>query len=197
MIKALIFDIDGVLINSEKLSKKFAREYNIPLKDILPFFDGPFNDCILGKADLKEAITPYLRSWGWKKGVDKFLDYWFSVEHIMNQELIDCIQNYRKEGIKCFVATNQEKHRAEYIFNKMGFADSFDKFYFSSNLGHKKPDSDFFAKVVNDLGGIRKEEILFWDDAPENIAGAKEFGINAELFTSFPDFKRRIKVYSL
>ena len=138
MIKVLIFDADGVLINGDIFSKRFSKEYNIDISKINTFFDGPFKDCIIGKADLKEVLAPYLKEWGWKDGVDNFLEYWFSSEHSIDQELIDYIQDRRSNGIKCVMATNQEKYRAEYMFNKIGFANSFDKMYASAHLGHKK-----------------------------------------------------------
>ena len=50
-------------------------------------------------------------------------------------------------------------------------------------------------KIFQDLENIKKEEILFWDDKAENVQGAKDFGINAELFTSFLDFKGKMKRY--
>ena len=70
MIKVVIFDADGVLINQERFSDAFARDYNISDDKIMPFFTGPFQECMTGKADLKEAILPYLNVWGWTKGVD-------------------------------------------------------------------------------------------------------------------------------
>lgn len=195
MIKILIFDADGVLINSERFSKRLAREYGISTDKTTPFFTGIFNECLIGNADLKESITPYLNEWGWKKSVDDFLDYWFSSEHSVDMELINEIQKYRDKGIKCFVATNQEKHRAKYMLEKMGFTDSFDKLYASAHLGCKKPSFDFYEKITKELGEIKKEEILFWDDTKENITGAIEFGINAELYISIEDFKTKMKKY--
>lgn len=196
MIKVLIFDADGVLINGDIFSKRFSKEYNIDISKINPFFDGPFKDCLVGKADLKEVIVPYLGEWGWKEGVDNFLEYWFSTEHSIDQELIDYIQEHRKNGIKCVMATNQEKYRADYLFNKIGFVNSFDKMYVSAHLGHKKINKEFFEKLVGDLDYIKKDEILFWDDDIENIDIAKEFGINAELYITFEDFKQKMKDYS-
>jgi len=196
MIKVLIFDADGVLINGDIFSKRFSKEYNIDINKINPFFDGPFKECLVGKADLKEVVAPYLKEWDWKYGVDKFLEYWFSSEYSIDRELIDYIQNYRNNGVKCVMATNQEKYRADYLFNKIGFVDSFDKMYVSAHLGHKKTSKEFFGKLVTGLGDIKKEEILFWDDDIENINVAKEFGINAELYTTFVDFEQKMKNYS-
>ncbi len=195
MIKVLIFDADGVLINSERFSKRLAREYGISTDKTAPFFSGIFDECLIGNADLKESITPYLNEWGWEKSVDDFLNYWFSSEHSVDIELVNEIQKYRKKGIKCFVATNQEKHRAKYMLEKMGFVDSFDNLYASAHLGCKKPSSDFYEKITKELGDVNKEEILFWDDTEENITGAIEFGINAELYVSLEDFREKMKKY--
>lgn len=195
MIKVIILDADGVLINGERFSVRLAKEYGISLEQTASFFTGPFNECLIGNADLKEALVPYLEEWGWKTGVDAFLEYWFAAEHSIDEELVAYIQELRKQGIKCFVATNQEKHRAEYMLEKMGFADSFDKLYASAHLGHKKPSIVFYEKLLAELGDVQKGEVLFWDDAPENIEGAKEFGIHAELYTSFDDFKQKMNRY--
>ena len=196
MIKVLIFDVDGVLINGDIFSKRFSKEYGISLDKINPFFNGPFKDCLIGKADLKEVIVPYLEKWGWEDGVDNFLDYWFSTEYSIDQELLKYIENCRKNGVKCVMATNQEKYRADYLFNKIGFANSFDKMYVSAHLGHKKTNVEFFNKLLKDFEDVKKEEILFWDDDIENVKTARQSGINAELYTTFPDFKLKMKDYN-
>ncbi len=195
MIKAIMFDADGVLINTERFSNQLTRDYGISTEMTKPFFEGPFAKCLTGKCDLKEEIAPYLDKWGWNKGVDAFLDYWFTSEHKVDEELVLYIQALRKQGLVCVVATNQEKHRAEYMLQKMGFENSFDGLYASGHLGHKKPSSDFYEKVFNTFKDMNKKEVLFWDDDTENVLGAREFGINAEQYISFEDFKQKMSSY--
>ena len=81
------------------------------------------------------------------------------------------------------------------MLSGMGFTEIFDRSYSSALLGCKKPDQNFFQKIFNDLENIKKEEILFWDDKAENVKGAKEFGIYAEIYTTFEDFKAKMKQY--
>ena len=195
MIKALLLDADGVLINGEMFSKQLERDYGISTKTVEPFFTGPFLDCLIGKADLKKILPPFLDKWGWQKSVDDFLDYWFQAEHKLDEKLIQYIQALRARGIKCYVATNQEKHRAQYMLKQMGFEKSFDKVYASAHIGYKKPDFEFYKKVVKDIGIVTKVEVLFWDDSEKKVAGARKFGILGEVYTSFKDFKSTMLKY--
>jgi len=195
MIKVVIFDADGVLINGEKFSIQLARDYGISTDVTLPFFTGIFKDCIIGKADLKEVLPSYLKTWGWGKSVDEFLNYWFKSEHNIDQELVSYIQNLRSRGIVCCLATNQEKHRFEYMLSKMNFSNVFDQVFASAHLGYKKPNLEFYDRLTEKLVDINKDEILFWDDTWENVKAAKQFGIHAELYTNFNSYKECMEDY--
>lgn len=63
----------------------------------------------------------------------------------------------------------------------MGFEKALDGVFSSAHLGHKKPNKEFFEKVMRQLKSIRNEEVLFWDDQQKNVDAAKEFGFEAEL----------------
>ncbi len=195
MIKVIIFDGVGLITHQEPLSVGLARDYKIPLEKTLPFFKGALQDCVAGRSDLKEVFLPYLKAWGWNHGVDAMLDYWFERDHKIDTNIVAFIGDLKRKGILCLLATNNEKYRFAYMLDKMGFGKIFDKAYCSAHLGCKKPNKQFFSKIYNDLENISKEEILFWDDKAENVKGAKDFGIHAELFVSFKDFKEKIKKY--
>ncbi len=193
MIKVVIFDGDGILVHRERrFSETLAAKHDISPELTLPFFTGPFRECLVGRADLKEVILPYLNKWGWDKGLEALLDYWFSLETKTDKELIKYIQELRKQGVLCFLATNNEKHRFEYMMNKMGLGKMFDKAYSSAYLGYKKPDQEFFLKIYNELKNIKKSEVLFIDDTLENVKGGEKFGFNADLFTSLDNLRDKI-----
>lgn len=187
MISAIIFDADGVLVNGDKFSAALARDFDVDHAKEKEFFTGKFQDCLVGKADLKESITPYLEPLGWKGTVDELLDYWFKTEHSLNEEIIAYIQKLRQSGMPVVLATNQEQYRTQYMLDHMGFKDAFDTIYSSAHLGLKKPAVEFFARVVEDMG-VPKDEVLFWDDDQVNIDGANEYGIHAEFYTDYDSF---------
>src|SRR5258708_4767313 len=134
MITTLLFDADGVLINGAKFSVQLAKDYGISPEKTRSFFTNEFNRCLVGEADLKEELQKHIKGWGWKGSVDELMEYWFRVEHTIDQDLILYIQQLRSQGIKCFVATNQEKYRAKYMLENMRFAQSFDGVLASAHL---------------------------------------------------------------
>lgn len=180
------------MVHGEMFSRVLEQRYGITHEQTQPFYMGIFNDAMVGKADLREIIEPFLKEWGWPKTVDDFLNEWFEYEHVLDEEIIEYIQKLRAKGIHCYVATNQEKYRAQYMIDKMGFGKSFEKLFASAHLGMMKPDQMYYKKVMDDIGA-KKDEVLFWDDREENIVGAKKFGIHAEVYENFETFKKTMK----
>ena len=179
--KIYMFDADGVVILSQMFSYKYAEEFNINISELDNFFKTDFQECLVGKADLKITIKPWLKKWNWSKSVDEFLDYWFKAEHNINFDLIEIIRELREDKIKCVLATNQEKYRLEYMKKEMDFETTFDKIYSSNLIGFKKPNIQYFSYILNDLNE-NPSNIIFYDDRQENIESAKLLGINANLY---------------
>lgn len=189
LIKAVIFDADGMVVTGERFSSCFSREFNVPMEKIRLFFDNEFKDCILGKKDLAQEIKPYLDSWGYKGTVEEILNYWFARDRVIDKEVLEVIDILRKNGKICILATNQEKHAASFLRKEMGMEKVFDFIVASSDVGYKKPSPEFFEKVFEKIPDIKKEEILFFDDRPENIESAQNLGIKAKLYKNITDLK--------
>ncbi|MFA6005643.1 MAG: HAD-IA family hydrolase [Patescibacteria group bacterium] len=195
MIKVILFDVDGVIVHTERFSIHFSREYNIPLDIVLQFFTGELKDCVAGKADLKVELKKYLGKWNWNGTVEDFLHYWFTTEHKIDQTLVTYVQKLRESGIRCYVATNQEKHRTQYMLKEMGFEKSFDGVFSSSTIGFRKPHKSFFNHILVKLEGVKPSEILFWDNSPEHVQVANNLGIRGEVYTNFPMFVKTMEKY--
>ena len=55
-----------------------------------------------------------------------------------------------------------------------------ERFYFSDELGHVKPDREIFDHVIRDLA-ISPQRIAFFDDTPVNVEAARTAGLSAFL----------------
>lgn len=193
--KCILFDADGVIINSEIFSVQYQKRFGVTNDEMLPFFMGIFQDCLTGKADLKEVITPYLKNWKWAGTVDDFLQFWFKAEHHIDEKMIDLVKVLQSKNIKCHLATNQEGYRTEYMKNTMGFKDIFDHIFSSAEIGYKKPDREFYQFIfnwINKTESTAKEEIFYIDDSQKAIDAANSFGINGHFYASFDDFTNQV-----
>lgn len=191
--KAVIFDADGMVItNTTRFSDRFSQEFGVDYAAMLPFFEGEFKQCLIGQADLKVVLKPYLAKWNWDKPIEELLEYWFSSEHNIDKQVTNFVQKLRNQGIACYLGTNQEKYRIEYMKKKMGFSEIFDGIFSSADIGYKKPHPEFFEYIFEKLSPIKKKEVWFWDDTQENVEGAKEFGFTADLYTDFTTFKNKV-----
>ncbi|HTL39477.1 MAG TPA: HAD family hydrolase [Methylomirabilota bacterium] len=196
MIKIILFDGDGVIINKPMLfSQHLSNDYNVPMDLILPFFAGEFQDCLVGKADLKEVVKPYLSKWGWIKSVDELLAYWFNNENYIDKRIAGVISKIRKEGIKCYLHSNQEKYRTDFMKKQMKIDAMVDGVFSSAYLGVKKPQAEFWQQAFDKIQPVKKSEVLVWDDDEENIASAAKFGFNAELYKDYSSFNQVMSKY--
>lgn len=195
MIKAILLDADGVALKSHRyFSEVYAEENNVPLDKVTPFFMDKFRACQKGQADLKEEIAPYLPQWNWAGTTEEFLQRWFKTETHPNDPVLELANEARKHGIKCYLATDQEKHRAEYINKELQFDQYFDGMYFSYSLGHQKSETEFFTKVIEDLQ-LSPDEIAYWDDDKENVDVAKRIGIHGHCYSDYDSFASQMKSY--
>jgi putative hydrolase of the HAD superfamily len=176
-----MFDADGVVIQSEMFSHKYVKEFNLDISELDSFFMSDFQECLIGKSDLKIVIKSWLKKWRWSKSVDEFLHYWFKSEHNLNFELIETINELRKNKMKCVLATNQEKYRLQYMKREMGLEKIFDKIYSSNLIGFKKPEIQYYEYIIDDLNE-NPNNIIFYDDSPANIEGAESIGITSYLY---------------
>jgi len=143
-IKAVIFDADGMVINKPILfSERFSKEYNVPSEQIIPFFKNEFPKCKIGQADLKNILPKYLNAWGWEKGIDEFLRYWFESENYIDNDIIFEIDKLKEKDIRCYLATDQEKYRTDYMSDSMGLSTVFDKIFSSAYIGYEKNHFSF------------------------------------------------------
>lgn len=198
--QVILFDADGMTIQSPRFSDRLEKEHGITWEKMKPFFQGPFNDCKLGKSDLKQELAKVVKEWGWHGTVDELMAFWFK-DDVIGEDIIDLVKNLRSQGVRCYLATNQEAYRAQYLRNDLGLSKIFDGLFVSTDIGYLKKDPKFFEEIVADLNEasrgmsatLDREQILFVDHEAENIAAAKQASLSTYTFHDMDAFKEFLK----
>ncbi len=190
----VLFDADGMTLNKVLFSEVAQKEYGLTWDVMRPFFKGVFNDCKVGKADLKEELVKVLNDWGWKGTVEELVLYWFSIGDEVNTEIAALVKELRAQGTKCYLTSNQEKYRGEYLKNEKGLGRLFDGLFLSAEMGVMKENPEFFKIVLNSLGNPNPSTVLLADDAEENLKSAESLGIKTFTYSNnFSEFEKMVR----
>lgn len=192
MIKAIIFDNNGVLTTSDKEETipKFAGYLNRPLEEIRKIFIEEGKRVDIGEITTEEFLKNIMKRTNCGKKHEEILELYLSCYNV-KKEVLDLAKKL-KENFDMAVLTNFGDWFD--VFNKKWNLDKIfgDKIFVSSNIGIIKPDKEIYAFVLKKLG-MRPEETIFIDDNKENIESAREFGINAIQFINPLQLKEELK----
>ena len=182
MTKAIIFDLNGVFIKSEKLSDRFARDFDVSQSKFMPALESIL-DIVRrpGAGDLYSYWISHLTDWGINLNRQEFYDYWFGAEK-EDKEIINLAMNLKDKGIKIIILSNNFKERTEYYLKNFQFLKILpDKIYFSWQTGFLKSDPRAYQQVLLE-NNLKPEEVMFFDDSDKNTEVAKSLGIVARKF---------------
>lgn len=181
MIKAIIFDMDGLLIDSEMISYKcyrdFLKEYNLSftLEDYIK--DYPGRTLVKSLNFIKEH---YHLDFNLEDGVQIFRnleDYHVQKDGVPLKEGALELLNYLKENnYKTIVATSSRKERALDLLNKLHVLTYFNDFVFGTEVEHSKPAPDIFLKACEKLD-VLPTEALILEDSEAGIDSAFQANI--------------------
>jgi FMN phosphatase YigB (HAD superfamily) len=102
----------------------------------------------------------------------------------LNTRVLPILFGLRGAGYELGVLSNTSSAHWRYCTRKCPFLLSlFDRHALSYQIGAMKPSAAIYQKAV-EIAGVGPQEILFFDDRPENIVAASALGWDAVLFTS-------------
>lgn len=192
MPKVILFDADGVVLTKQPyFSLEIAKENNIPYEEIEPFYKSELRLCQTGKADIKEELAKYLPKWKWQGSADDFLQRWFTTDVHRDEAVIAVVDALRAQGIKCYLASDQEIYRGEYIRTTASLGKHFDGTFFSYEVGHQKSDPEFFQGILAKLN-LQPSEVMYWDDDQKNVDVANGVGIDAHFYSNLEELKAAV-----
>lgn len=182
MIKGAIFDMDGLMLDTEKLFMRFWRQaaadfgYEMTVEQVLgarslaskysrPKFKAVFGDEFPFdeiRARRLEIMSAYIDEHGFevKKGLFELLDY------------------LKISGYKIAVATATDRQRTEKYLGMIGALDYFDAVICGDMVANGKPEPDIYLKAAAELE-LDPGECAAFEDSPNGLRAAYAAGCKA------------------
>lgn len=176
-IKAIIFDMDGVLVDSEphhvSIEKKHFSKLGLEISD-------EEHSTYMGKAtDImwKEIIHNKNLSYNSKDLVEQTVNE--SITHFSSQEdlvsmpgLIRVLDKIKCKGIPMAVASSSGQAVIDILLDKIGVKKYFQYTVSSELVGGSKPDPGIFLYAAN-LLEVKPEECIVIEDSSNGVRAAK------------------------
>ena len=198
-IKVITFDLDGVYFPNGKANFISALEKlginGDEAKRV--FFKSPqMNQQYKnGKMTDEEFWTWAISEWKLNKSSQEIVALMINGYDI-NKNVVETIKKLREKGYKTAICSNNFPARVKGLQERFGFLDNFDVAVFSFEVGASKPDKRIFEVLIN-KSGTEANSIVFADDNPDNLSGAKDTGITTFLYNGFDKYLEQLKSVSV
>ncbi|MCI9616734.1 MAG: HAD family phosphatase [Eubacterium sp.] len=189
MIRAVIFDMDGLMIDSERVTYECFRKY---LKDKDTDMTEEFYKTLLGqtiKVCKQKVLDQFGKDFSYEdcvKQVHEMLDERLLIEGVpIKKGLIELLKYLKENHYKMIVATSSERIRVDKILKNAGILEFFDDSICGDEVENGKPNPEVFLKACEKLG-VRGDEALVLEDSEAGIQAAFDGGIKV---ICVPDMK--------
>ncbi len=102
------------------------------------------------------------------------------------REVLSWVESLQKSGMPTAILSNMPADLQKHIETSCDWLPAFTHKTFSCQVKSVKPEADIYHHCLDGLNSV-PEAVLFLDDRPDNIAAARNLGINAVLFTTPED----------
>ena len=216
MIKAIIFDLGGVLIdvdmnrcfhNIKALGvdvdslTKTSSESNAPVSTVCEgvTISGALHEYQIGKIPTDKFITMIQQISTPGTTRQQVLDAWNSCLLTLPKYKLDFVKQLRNEGYATYLLSNTNDAHWKYIL-ETSFPEPaenyFDKCFLSQEMGMAKPDPEIYAEVLRQIG-TPADECLFIDDSSANCKAVETLGIHTYNAPVHTDWREEIRKKTL
>ena len=178
-IKGVIFDLDGTLLDTEKLYRRFwveaARQLGYPMEDrhalMIRSMAAVYAEPLL-KREVCEAFDYHGVRALRRRIMEEYIDQ-NGVDP--KPDLIETLQALREKGLKIGLATATPEHRARKYLRMVNAEQHFDAVTCADMVKRGKPQPDIYL-LACERTGVAPGEAIAVEDAPTGIRAAHAAG---------------------
>ncbi len=192
MIQAVLFDVDGTLIDSNDLHAAAWRETFLHFGVDLP------HDVIRGQIgkggdNLIPALLPPELVEARKEEIDSFRSDLFKRDYLPRvvpfPGVRELFERLRADGKRIVLASSAKGEEVRFHLGVIGAEDLVEATTSADDVKHSKPDPDIFAAALAKIAPLGPEDVVVIGDSPYDLLAAGKLCIAAIGFRSggFPD----------
>jgi len=181
MIKALIFDFDGLILDTETPDYIVWQEIYAEHGASLPIelwgqliggagatdFDAAIHlEKLLGHPVDRPALNAL-----WRARSDELID-----RQPILPGVKDCLDDARRLGLRLAIASSSPHLWVDRYLTRLGLLDYFEAILCADDVRRVKPDPGLFLAALSALQ-LRAEEVIAFEDSPNGVRAAKSVGI--------------------
>jgi len=195
MIKAIVFDIGGVLQigkyslltfrrhRSTSVHKFMARKFHISLDQWFDSIDTAYAESIEGKISKNKALSIMAQDLGTSPdNLERLFILAYRKYFKRNNPLYNLAFNLRKQGYKIAILSDQWHVSKEALINPSD-ASRFNVSVISCGTGIRKPNKKIYELLLRKIK-VKPNEAVFIDNQKWNTEAAEKLGIRTILFKS-------------
>jgi len=183
--KAVVFDIDGLMVDSEEVTlsiwKEKFREYGVDLTR-------EYYTTLVGHSRLDIDDMLY-RDFGsdipFGRLLDETHEYMDTIPLPVKKGLMEILENSRRAGLIMGVATSSNMSHAANSLANIGVRDYFNVVICGDMVNKSKPEPDIYLKAIEKLG-VRPDEVWVIEDAEAGVEAGLRAGADV---ICVPDMK--------
>jgi len=167
MTKLVIFDLDGVLIDSKDyhyhaLNQALGEEFAISREDHVSIYDGLPTSRKLELLTQNKGLPVELYEQIWNKKQELTLKI-FSESVSKDYELMGYFQQLVDAGYKIAVASNSIRNSVKIILLRLGLLEFVDVYVSNEDVVRNKPFPEMYWKCMTTLGALPNDTVIIED----------------------------------
>ena len=197
--KAVFFDFDGVLADSERLYQRFwsqaLSEFGYtPTSNIV--LNLRSCDASLGKKIMEGAYgEPFPFMEVRQRRIELMNAYLEKHPMQPKQGAIECLRFLKQKGVNAYVVSSTPMNRLTKAIEALGIGDYIKQALSAKDVERGKPYPDVYLEAIK-LTHLPKEDVLVIEDSPNGITSAFEAGLSVAMVDDLDkaDEERKAKI---